>query len=147
MKAIKFTNITKEDFSHTWDGDQYDFKAGETIMLPDHLAKHFAKHLANRHFNGEKAPKNGDHIAFANKCLASTEIEANTEDKLNATMAQTPSEKKTSITSKESTNAVDVPVKAKEAPEEDFEGLEEEPKEEVKKEKAKESKPKTNPKK
>lgn len=51
MEKISFTNISKESFSHTWDGRQFEFLAGESYMLEQHLARHFAKHLADREMN------------------------------------------------------------------------------------------------
>jgi hypothetical protein len=48
MKSLLFTNWTNEDFSHKWNGEPYDFPAGTSILLPQYLAEHFAKHLTDR---------------------------------------------------------------------------------------------------
>ena len=49
--AKTFTNYSNEDFSHKWDGDDYDFPASQSMMLEAGLALHFAKHLAVRELN------------------------------------------------------------------------------------------------
>jgi acyl CoA:acetate/3-ketoacid CoA transferase alpha subunit len=51
MTAKKFTNFTDKDFTHSFDGVPYTFKAGETIMLEDFKADHFAKHLVDQQMN------------------------------------------------------------------------------------------------
>jgi len=53
-KAMLFTNWTDEDFTYTWDGVEYDFKAGQSIYLQDYLAMHFANHLIDRELNKQK---------------------------------------------------------------------------------------------
>lgn len=50
-RAVKFTNYSEEDFSHGWDSTVYEFAAGESTMLEESLANHFAKHLATRELN------------------------------------------------------------------------------------------------
>ena len=50
-KAVTFTNYSDEDFTHKWDGVEYDFPKGQSTMLEFDLALHFAKHLANRELN------------------------------------------------------------------------------------------------
>lgn len=49
--AMRFFNWTDQDFSHKWDSVEYTFKAGQSEMLQDYLAHHFAKHLAQREIN------------------------------------------------------------------------------------------------
>lgn len=56
-KVVLFTNWSKEDFTHTWASEAYNFPAGETQPLPEYLAFHFAKHLAVRELN--KIDKDG----------------------------------------------------------------------------------------
>lgn len=51
MNAILFINYTDEDFSHSWGGVNYNFKAGTSMYLEPYLAEHFAKHLTNREIN------------------------------------------------------------------------------------------------
>lgn len=50
-QAITFTNYSKTDFTHKWDGVDYSFPAGQSMMLESGLAFHFAKHLAVRELN------------------------------------------------------------------------------------------------
>lgn len=50
-RAVYFTNVSDEDFYHTWDSVTYKFPAGKTQLLEDYLAYHFAKHLAYRELN------------------------------------------------------------------------------------------------
>lgn len=47
-KIMRFTNITDKDFTHAFGGQPFFVKAGESVMLPYHLAKHLAKHLSRR---------------------------------------------------------------------------------------------------
>lgn len=48
MKTLVFYNWSEEDFVWTWDSEPAGFKAGSKTMLPDYLAKHFAKHFVDR---------------------------------------------------------------------------------------------------
>ena len=48
MKTSLFTNFSIEDFIGYWDGKGKTFKAGQSVFMPDYLARHFAKHLSNR---------------------------------------------------------------------------------------------------
>ena len=47
-KQAKFVNFTKEDFTGHWNGKAQVLKAGETYIVDDYLARHYAKHLTNR---------------------------------------------------------------------------------------------------
>lgn len=47
-KTVLFTNWSNEDFTYTYASEPYDFPVGKSVYLPDYLALHFAKHLANR---------------------------------------------------------------------------------------------------
>lgn len=47
-KTALFTNFSTEDFTGFWNGKGRTFKPGQALYLPDYLARHFAKHLANR---------------------------------------------------------------------------------------------------
>jgi hypothetical protein len=49
-KVVKFTNISTKDFTHSYGGQPFFVKAGETVMLPYDLADHLATHLARRIF-------------------------------------------------------------------------------------------------
>lgn len=48
MKTAIFTNFSSEPFTCFWDGKGKTVAAGESIYMPDSLARHFAKHLVNR---------------------------------------------------------------------------------------------------
>lgn len=48
MKTASFTNFSTEPFTGYWDGKPKTFQAGQTVIMPDYLARHFAKHLTNR---------------------------------------------------------------------------------------------------
>lgn len=52
-KSVYFFNWTKEDFTHTWGKIPYTIRAGEKMLMPDWLAKHLAKHLAERALNDD----------------------------------------------------------------------------------------------
>lgn len=65
MKTAIFTNFTDEDFIGYWDGKGKRIPAHQSLMMPDYLAEHFAKHLANRELlrtndKKELLIKNGD---------------------------------------------------------------------------------------
>lgn len=47
-KVCSFTNITNQDFTHSWGGQPFFIKAGDTAMFPYDLARHLAKHLARK---------------------------------------------------------------------------------------------------
>ena len=48
MKSALFTNFSSEEFIGYWNGKGKKFAPGQSLYMPDYLAKHFAKHLANR---------------------------------------------------------------------------------------------------
>lgn len=54
--AVVFTNFSDEPFTGLWDGVQYNFAPGQTMMVEDWKAHHFAKHLVNREM--QKLDKN-----------------------------------------------------------------------------------------
>lgn len=70
ITAVNFTNWTKEDFAHTWDGVLYNFQAGSTMILEDWKAVHFAKHLINRELL--KLEKRTDDRVLTEEMLAKT---------------------------------------------------------------------------
>ncbi len=47
-KTALFINFTNEEFKGYWDGKGKTFKPGQSLYMPDYLAKHFAKHLVNK---------------------------------------------------------------------------------------------------
>ena len=48
MKTALFTNFSNEEFTGFWNGKGKKFAPGQSVYMPDYLAKHFAKHLTNR---------------------------------------------------------------------------------------------------
>lgn len=48
MSTALFTNFTDQEFTGYWDGKPRKFKPGESLYMPEYLAKHYAKHLVNR---------------------------------------------------------------------------------------------------
>lgn len=48
MKTALFTNFTNEEFIGYWGGKPKKFNPGQSLYMPDYLARHFAKHLTNR---------------------------------------------------------------------------------------------------
>lgn len=81
--AQRFTNWTHEDFTHKWDSVFYTFKAGQSEMLQDYLANHFAKHLAQREINRRNLPMSDLKFKeFFDKCLSGDTITAETKLKL-----------------------------------------------------------------
>lgn len=76
MKSALFTNFSSELFTGYYDGKGRTFEPGESRYMPDYIARHFAKHLANRELlrrgpdgetlipNGEKytSPKKPDEV-------------------------------------------------------------------------------------
>lgn len=48
MKTALFTNFTDQEFTGYWDGKAKKFSPGQSVYMPDYLARHFAKHLTNR---------------------------------------------------------------------------------------------------
>lgn len=65
MKTALFTNFTDQEFIGWWDGKSKKFAPGQSVYMPDYLAKHFAKHLTNRELlrtdaNGNLIHKDGD---------------------------------------------------------------------------------------
>ena len=53
-KAVMFTNWTSETFVGMWDGNSFTFEPGESKWFEEGIARHFAKHLANRELIRDK---------------------------------------------------------------------------------------------
>ena len=93
MKTALFVNFTNEDFTGFWDGTGKNIKAGESLYMPDYLARHFANHLTNRELikkntkAGETStsPKKPEDVpAFMelfNKAYIPEEVETITQEK------------------------------------------------------------------
>jgi len=43
-----FTNFSNEEYTGYYDGKPRTFAPGESLYMPDYLARHYAKHLVNR---------------------------------------------------------------------------------------------------
>jgi|TARA_R100001530_G_scaffold101375_1_gene70500 hypothetical protein len=110
-QALKFHNFSDEDLTFKWDGDTYEVKAGEPMLLPDYLAKHACKNLVNREIqkvplmqNGEQVKIHGqlqwlntDHFSrseFEARCFPDEEIiEAKSDIQLGVEMANAKKKK------------------------------------------------------
>lgn len=65
MKTALFTNFTPVEFIGYWNGKAKKFAPGDSLYMPDYLAKHFAKHLTNQELvrkdaNGDSIYKDGE---------------------------------------------------------------------------------------
>lgn len=72
MKTALFTNFTDREFTGYWDGKAKRFAPGQSLYMPDYLAKHFAKHLVNRELlrtdgNGNLIYKDGERMTSPKK--------------------------------------------------------------------------------
>lgn len=48
MRTAQFHNFTDKPFTGWWNGKSRVFAPGQKQNMPEYLARHFAKHLANR---------------------------------------------------------------------------------------------------
>ena len=110
-QAIRFTNFSEEDFVGVWNGEEFLIKKGESILLQDFLAEHFAKHLVDRELNKKKLPTSlvQHRNPLMALCLGNVKVEAESDLKLEQKMMNEPKEE---------------PKSQEKASEEDFEGLE-----------------------
>lgn len=46
--VAKFTNISARDFTHPFEGEPISVRAGQSRLMPAHVADHLATHLARR---------------------------------------------------------------------------------------------------
>jgi len=72
MKTALFTNFTDQEFIGYWDGKGRKFAPGQSLYMPDYLARHFAKHLSNKELlrtdtNGNLIHKDGDKMTSPKK--------------------------------------------------------------------------------
>jgi hypothetical protein len=72
MKTALFTNYSDQPFDGWWDGKKKTFAPGQSVYMPDYLAQHFAKHLANRELlrvdtNGQPLYPNGEKFTSPKK--------------------------------------------------------------------------------
>jgi len=110
--AILFCNWTDQDFTHKWDNVEYSFKSGQSELIQDFLAHHFAKHLAQREINRKKLLMTDPKFkVFYDKCFSKGVVEADTDLKLEIEMEKKKIKK--------------VNKKIKKIKEKEFEGLNE----------------------
>ncbi len=72
MRTALFTNFTDQEFIGYWDGKGKKFTPGQSLYMPDYLARHFAKHLTNRELlktdkNGQLVYKDGEKMTSPKK--------------------------------------------------------------------------------
>lgn len=63
MKTALFTNFTDKEFTGYWDGKGKKFQPGDSLYMPDYLARHFARGLTNQELlstNPDGTPKYKD---------------------------------------------------------------------------------------
>lgn len=87
-KSVLFFNWSQENFAHPqlggndnhamWDGQPFAIKSGEKIVLPEYLATHFAKHLADRElYKAGLSTASPDKQVMMQKCFSdSTEYDS-----------------------------------------------------------------------
>jgi len=71
-KTALFTNWTDEEFTGYWDGKGRIFKPGQSLYVPDYLARHYAGTLTNRELlrtnkNGQPIYKDGEKMTSPKK--------------------------------------------------------------------------------
>ena len=129
--AILFTNWTAEDFSWSWDSVRYDFPTGQSMMLQEHLAHHFARHLAIRELNRNNKPTDKGNINILKaKCFTDgSEIVAENATKLATKVINFDGMKKAELEEVAKEKGIEVKGKKKadiQADLEEFEGLKDE---------------------
>lgn len=87
-KAMYFINYTERDFEWKFNNELYKFPAGCKMMLDADVAQHFAKHLVDREMtrDGIDTDKEVERSQYLEKCLRSTDVEAESGNKLNVAM-------------------------------------------------------------
>ena len=96
-RAVRFTNFSEEDFVGVWDKEEFLIPAGESTMLQEYLALHFAKHLIDRELNKENKPTNliQHRNPMMEKCVGRVFVEAGSQLKLEQKMLNNEIEAKT----------------------------------------------------
>lgn len=56
--AIYFFNWTDEKFTYPWNNEPYEFAPKQRMLFPEGIAWHFAKHLAEHHYNKDNVAYN-----------------------------------------------------------------------------------------
>src|SRR3990167_2172520 len=65
-KTAKFTNFTDKDFIGHWDGKGKKYPAGQSLYMPDYLARHLALGLVNRELLEVRLDKDGNPMTKVN---------------------------------------------------------------------------------
>lgn len=118
-QSVRFTNWTKDKFSHKWDNVEYTFDAGESTQLQDYLAHHFAHHLAQREINKKNLLMSDLKFKeFYDKCFTEEPVSAETEEKLEMEIEKIKEEDKVK---KEKPEKIEK-TKSSSKPEDDFAG-------------------------
>lgn len=102
-KAALFLNWSSEKFVGEWDSNKYPFEPGESKWFEEGIARHFAKHLANRELNRDgkeydmspSVPKdNPVFMSYFEKALPEDPVEAKNEVELDSVLMEKSVEKK-----------------------------------------------------
>jgi len=82
MKLVKFFNWSDLDFVWSWNNEPYTFRSGESLMLEDWKAEHFAGHLVDRELHRQglqvSDPKRQE---LLKKTLISTDVDVSSQAK------------------------------------------------------------------
>lgn len=54
-RNVMFKNWTAEPFTYAWGGQNMTFQPGQTVMMDEGIALHFATHLTDREINRDDA--------------------------------------------------------------------------------------------
>lgn len=103
MKTKTFFNWTEKDFEYLWDGAPYRFKAGESRLLPDGVADHFAKHLADKEMNDRDINPGKLHIRqqFIHKALVGPVSAEMTAEQMAIATAESAAKQESGVSEKE----------------------------------------------
>jgi len=79
---VLFTNWTTEEFIGRWNKNDRKVKAGQSLLLPKYLARHYAHQLAMDEMNREEISliNRDKYEAYFNKAMSEEEKAENSED-------------------------------------------------------------------
>lgn len=85
MQSKVFVNFSEEAFVGVYGGVEYPFQSGESMMLQDYLADHFAKHLVDRELQKQgKLVNDSSRPELLKKCFGERTLSEVSEEKLEA---------------------------------------------------------------
>ena len=84
LEAIKFVNVTEEDFVGMYDGHPYEIPAKAVKFFAPHVAEHFAKHLVNKILTNEFEELCKEHSSSTKDLLKTCKNCKNRSDKQNS---------------------------------------------------------------